>query len=29
MVDRKIRDGFRRCKSKVDSHAPASIFLEA
>jgi hypothetical protein len=29
MVDREIRNGFRRCKSKIYSHAPASIFPEA
>jgi hypothetical protein len=29
MIDREIRNGFRRRKSKIYSHAPASIFLEA
>jgi hypothetical protein len=29
MVDRETRNGFGRRKSKIHSHAPASIFLEA
>ncbi len=29
MVDRQVRNGFRRCEPKIYSHAPASIFLKA